>query len=142
MRCSVPAHVSARHWGTATSTSTTETEPHVSPGYLSTRHWVTFLRRDTELAAVEGRFQVYHPKLPTPSPMLVLDTLLPVIGASRVKHHVTRMDARAIIMKIRVMTQRGQATMMVVHPLLYRSVSHRIVRCKELFQRTAACCQT
>ena len=76
-------------------------------------------RRDTELAAVEGRFQVYHPKLPTPSPMLVLDTLLPVIGASRVKHHVTRMDARAIIMKIRVMTQRGQATIMVVHPLLY-----------------------
>ena len=38
-------------------------------------------RRDTELAAVEGRFQVYHPKLPTPSPMLVLDTFLPGIGA-------------------------------------------------------------
>ena len=76
-------------------------------------------RRDTELAAMEGRFQVYHPKLPTPSPMLVLDTFLPVIGASRVKHHVTRMDARAIIMKICVMTQRGQATIMAVHPLLY-----------------------
>ena len=76
-------------------------------------------QRDTELAAVEGRNQVYHSKLPTPNPMLVMDTLLPVIGASRVKHHVTRMDARAIIMKIRVMTQRGQATIMVVHPLLY-----------------------
>ena len=76
-------------------------------------------RRDTELAAVEGRFQVYHPKLPTPSPMLVLDTFLPGIGASRVKHHVTRKDACAIIMKICVMTQRGQATIMVVHPLFY-----------------------
>ena len=30
-----PAHVSARHWATDTSTSTTETEPHVSPGHLS-----------------------------------------------------------------------------------------------------------
>ena len=57
--------------------------------------------------------------LPKPSPMLVLDTFLPVIGASRVKHHVTRKDACAIIMKICVMTQRGQATIMVVHPLFY-----------------------
>ena len=67
------------------------------------------LRRTLRLAA----------KTPTPSPMLVLDTFLPVIGASRVKHHVTRKDACAIIMKICVMTQRGQATIMVVHPLLY-----------------------
>ena len=34
--------------------------------------------------------------LPKPSPMLVLDTFLPGIGASRVKHHVTRKDACAL----------------------------------------------
>ena len=71
---------------------------HVSPGYLATKHWVTFLRRDTELAAVEGRFQVYHTKLPTPSPMFVLDTFLPGIGASLVKPHVTRYGACPTIM--------------------------------------------
>ncbi len=38
--------------------------------------------------------------LPKPSPMLVLDTFLPGIGASRVKHHVTRKYACAIIMNI------------------------------------------
>ena len=85
-------------WGTATSTSTTETETHVSPGYLATKHWVTFLRRDTELAAVERRFQVYHTKLPTPRPMFVLDTFLPGIGASLVKPHVTRYGACPTIM--------------------------------------------
>ena len=36
-----PGYLSARHWGTATTTTTTETEPHVSPGYLSARHWGT-----------------------------------------------------------------------------------------------------
>ena len=94
-----PGYLSAKHWGiTEDSGHVVETsckdrintEPHVSPGHLSARHWDTFLRRDTELAAVEGRFQVYHPKLPTPSPMLVLDTFLPGIGASLVKPHVTR----------------------------------------------------
>ena len=114
-------------WGTATSTSTTETETHVCPAYLATKHWVTFLRRGTELAAVEGRFQVYHTKLSTPSSMFVLDTFLPGIGASLIKPHVTRYGACPTIMKICVM---------VGHPLFSWPVSHRIVRRKELIQRT------
>ena len=93
-------------------------------------------RRDTELAAVEGRFQVYHPKLPTPSPMLVLDTFLPGIGASRVKHHVTRKDACRIFMKICVMTHRGQATMMQICP----STVLRVLVQSQMMPTTASYC--